>query len=253
MTVSVASPSDVSAMRELWRTAFGDSEQEINAFFERFDPTSYALVAKEGDVLCSMLFLLPADWHDGNKTQSIGYIYAGATHPSMRGKGYYKQLLEFARNYAIDCGMTALFLRPATKALESSYRRMGFTAPLTCDVYPSTVAPIEGMPLDAATYRRLRAKFLQERGISFADGNERFWEQVFVWCHAVETGNGIALYSDEEQHVQVWEWLSDEPIAALPNGVPATVRTVGETTVIGLLMPLSGTFPASGYFGYGLE
>lgn len=253
MTVSYAAPEDAAAIRLLWQSAFGDSPQEIEAFLERYDPTAYALVLKEKDELCSMLFLLPTWWREERHSRLIGYIYAGATAKQWQGKGCYKRLLMFARECAQTRGMAALALRPATAALEDSYRRMGFDVPLSCRETVVTLAPFQEKALDAATYRRLRTTFLEKRCAAFVDWDETCLAHALSWCRAVQTADGVMLYTKEDDEIIVWEYLSDKPLAAAPNGVKATVRTVGEQTVVGLLLPLDGAFLPHGYLGYGLE
>lgn len=252
MICGKATFADVRAIKTLWQIAFGDTEAEIDRFLRFFPAAEHALVLKEGDDLLSMLFLLPTSWCDGVTSRPIGYIYAGATMPSACGNGFYKRLLDYARDYARDHGMAALVLRPATAALEDSYRRMGFTVPLTCDE-TTTVMPLDAQPSDAASYVLCRRAQLQKQCVPFVDWDENTIAYAMTWCRVVCTANGAALYTDEDGIPTVWEWLFDTTSRTAQNGVSVTVRTPGTAKVIGLLAPLDGSFSAGGYLGYGLE
>jgi len=101
---------------QLWREAFGDSEEDIRFFLEN---TQHAqLVAHyEGDELAAMLLAVDCQLND----RRAKYIYAACTAKRFRGKGYMTQLLELCKkDFAIVC------LIPADDALAEYYRRRGF-------------------------------------------------------------------------------------------------------------------------------
>lgn len=234
-----ACPNDREALTSLWMQAFeGDTEQEINLFLDTFDYVKTAFVLCEDDRVCSMLFLLPITIENGASRFSAGYIYAGATHPDARGKGYYRRLLGYVGEIAGREGMTALVLRPATDALADSYRRMGFSRelygnarPLTWDDTAASTA------LSAQEYALQRRRRLRESGQAFVDWDDRTLAYALTWCEAQSTTSGQVMLLSRES-ARLWESL------------PAA-----QSAVTALLKPLTASFQTKTpiWFGYGLE
>ncbi len=232
VTCRRATASDRAAMKALWRLSFPeDADEDIELFFKTFQPAATAYVLCEADVVCSMLFLLPTAVQDGEYRFAAGYIYAGATHPDARGKGYYRRLLDFVTQTAKQEGTAALLLRPATASLADSYRRMGFSVPLYGNAHPRGDADVP-MTVDAGAYGMIRRDRL--RGQAFVDWDDRTIAYALSWCNAGADKTAAMLYDTET----VWESL------------PVKMQT--ETA---LLMPLTEIFRTTTpiWFGYGLE
>lgn len=251
---AAAAEADREQMLDLWRLSFSnDSDEDIALFFSMF--FQYAFVTRVDERVASMLFLLPTEVIYGNVRLSVGYIYAGATHPDYRANGLYRRLIQFVLSHARENGMKAVFLRPADEALSQSYRRMGFTVPMTCREYtasPSQTA--DGGDYEAALYRLKRRQRLDNMTLPYVDWSEGVLEYALSWCRAMGNENGIGLYADDGETPVFWEWLGDEP--SVPDGRTVTVRTVGTEKTIGLLYPFDDTIFAAMppiYMGYGLE
>ena len=93
-------PEEVLAQKALWKAAFGDEGRYIDWFYECCGASADVLEVVEEGRLASMLALLPQTLTlPGGGTASGWYIYALATDPGARSKGYGRQLLRFVDGY----------------------------------------------------------------------------------------------------------------------------------------------------------
>ena len=93
-------PEEVPAQKALWKAAFGDEDRYIDWFYECCGASADVLEVVEEGRLASMLALLPQTLTlPGGGTASGWYIYALATDPGARSKGYGRQLLRFVDGY----------------------------------------------------------------------------------------------------------------------------------------------------------
>ncbi len=118
---------DIPALRELWRLAFGDSEEYLDNFFKTYYRPERALAAKEDGTLCSM-----AVWFDtvfvvpGRGEYRAAYLYAVATRPERRGRGDSSRLLAWADGYFRSLGIPAVTTVPAEPSLHGFFGKNGF-------------------------------------------------------------------------------------------------------------------------------
>ncbi len=248
-----AGEQDRDAIKQLWQLSFeDDSADDTERFLQVFSLEENAFVLTWQERVQSMLFLLPTVIESGEERVTVGYIYAGATHPDARGKGFYRRLLGFAFEWAKQNGMAALLLRPATPTLEESYRRMGFTVPLYAAEYAVQATQcVKGTPLSAAEFAAKRRAILRGRGQAFVDWDDNTLEYVCSWCDAVAIDDhACALIAQDG--AMVWEYITSDSSVLLP--MDTTVRTFGDDTVLALMRPTSGWVPSKPiWFGYGME
>ena len=110
-------------VRTLWKEVFGDSEDFIEQFFGRYYSRENLLYIEENGTLQSMLHLVPFHY----KGSRIGVVYALATAPASRSKGYATLLLRRAVERATAEDYAAIALIPAEESLFAYYSRQGFT------------------------------------------------------------------------------------------------------------------------------
>ncbi len=157
------------ALLPLWQRCFpGDEEAETRALLDSLAPDGMCLYAEEnGTVVCQGILLLVAHGdHYGY------YLYALCTTPSKRRQGYMRALIEAAARLRDQNGLDFLMLIPATEALESYYRHLGFDVvlPLSADAtgracYLHLPATEEETPFDG-DYERLY--LLSDRRLSLS-------------------------------------------------------------------------------------
>jgi len=106
LTVRPSVPEDVPAQRELWKLAFGDSDQYIDNFYNTYYRPDRVVVLEEDGAVRSMTawfdtaFVLP-----GQGEYRAAYLYAVATHPACRGRGLAGALLAGADDYFRSLGI----------------------------------------------------------------------------------------------------------------------------------------------------
>ena len=118
--------------RPLWLACFDDaSEAELVRLLSTCPRDTRVLLAKEDGVAVAQGLLMPLTL-SGRRGY---YLYAIATHPSYRGRGYMHAFLTEAKKEALQNGLDFLLLIPATSALADAYRRAGFSQkwPLAAD------------------------------------------------------------------------------------------------------------------------
>lgn len=109
--------------KELWREAFGDSDEYIDYFISHYFCDKNMLSVENEDGLLSMLHIIPFSYCNFK----IGYIFAVATAPQARCRGYAAKLIEKAVYLAKETGYDALALIPADDKLYNYYTRFGFS------------------------------------------------------------------------------------------------------------------------------
>lgn len=113
-----------SAFR-LYKETFGSSEPFDSRLFDGFfDCCRYIT---EGDKVASMLFELPCVINTSAGPIDCRYIYAAATAPDCRRKGYMTRLLGESR-----AKKGAVILRPADPEAAEYYKKRGFL-PVTAE------------------------------------------------------------------------------------------------------------------------
>ena len=118
--------NDYQRVLEIWQTCFGDEESYVRFFWENCFPFCRGLVWEEDGQAVSMLFLLPCALVRKRLRLPAEYVYAVATLPEYRGRGYAAALAREAERIARGEGRSALCLRPADEGLYGYYAKLGY-------------------------------------------------------------------------------------------------------------------------------
>lgn len=122
--IQFADKTMVKQLKKIWKECFHDEDSYIDFFFREYFSDESTLVYLIDGKPVSMLTLMPARLHEKEELRNVYYIYAVATSPEARGKGYSSMLLD----YANEITSNATFLQPATKELEQFYERNGYSS-----------------------------------------------------------------------------------------------------------------------------
>lgn len=120
--VALQQTEDMRGIQEVWRICFGDEETFVHSFLARYYFKDNAFVHYEEGRVVSMAFCVPCVTELG----PTAYLYAIATLPEYRGRGYAASLVRQALASARQCGYTAAMLIPADSGLKDFYLRLGF-------------------------------------------------------------------------------------------------------------------------------
>lgn len=120
-------PHQAQAQKDLWQAAFGEDPRYISWFYECcWRPEDTLLLLEDGRVV-SMLALLPQTIHlPGGGTASAWYVYALATHPDVRSKGYGRQLLLYVDDFLKARGADCVTVVPAEASLFKFFGMVGY-------------------------------------------------------------------------------------------------------------------------------
>ena len=208
MNIDYPAPSQIPALRRLWKAAFGDSEEFLDLFFSRgFSPKRCRCLTIGGQTAAA-LYWFDAEY-DGQK---YAYLYAVATDPKHRGRGCCRTLMEDVKELLAGQGYAGLLLVPQDEALAAMYRRMGYT---DCTTVTEFAAPAEPTPLalrrlTPAEYAQVRRRLLPA-GSVLQEGDAL----AFLGGYALFfTGDGwAAAVSLEGPRLHCHELLGDPDIA----------------------------------------
>lgn len=163
-----AENADQPRLHWLWEQVFGDEPETVQAFFDRFPPESAGWVVRKGDAIAAAAYLLPGGWLlTETGMQAVGYVYAVATDPTQRGKGYAAQLLQAMMDFA-DQRSLLLYTRPAEESLFPWYAARMEACSVSCvqelefSAQPEAPA-LEIRSMEALEYQSLREALLSAK------------------------------------------------------------------------------------------
>lgn len=119
-------PHNVYAMKKMWQTSFGDTDEYINDFFERCFKPEQALVAYNDLKPVGMLFTLPVTLRMNDKDYNGFYLYAVCTKEDYRNKGVMTALERGAVQFAESKDLDFVSLVPQTQSLFGMYEKIGY-------------------------------------------------------------------------------------------------------------------------------
>lgn len=106
----------------LWRDVFGDSIEDIENFITQFYTPELAFTICDKNRVVSMLHIVPLT-HNNHK---IAYIYAVATAPEYRGRGFASSLINKAVQYIDSADFSYAMLIPSSAEASALYEKFGF-------------------------------------------------------------------------------------------------------------------------------
>lgn len=167
--VVFANETDTAAIAELWRVCFGDSPEYIEMYLSNRFETENMLVIHEDGRPVSMLSLLPVLVTVNGEKKAARYVYAVATLPEYRKRGYAAGLIK----YAFDKYEEPLILQPADDELRQYYGRLGFQEAFSqspCWVYNLCAQTLTGdddyklQSVSAKEYKEMRDLYFEKEG-----------------------------------------------------------------------------------------
>ena len=114
-------------LAELWREAFGDPPRVPRYFLNNCFSPRDCLVYRVGDEIAAAVYLLPASVLSGGTALRAHYIFAAATRPRFRSRGYMSSLMAYAAIAGADRGDRFSAVLPADEGLYRFYGKLGYT------------------------------------------------------------------------------------------------------------------------------
>ncbi len=125
-------PDDKPQLKGLWKLAFGDPDEYIDAFFGRFLIPGGCVVAETDGKVVSAMYIIGGQtaYPYRSNTLSAGYTYALATLPEYRGRGIGSAVYKAATDAALQTADAACVL-PAETGLYPFYEKASGAKPLS--------------------------------------------------------------------------------------------------------------------------
>lgn len=204
----IAETNDVNSIKELYTSIFKEKQEAVELFFERIFDTSFTYIAKDGEKLVSMLFMLPCSV---NGVKAC-YMFAVATDEKYRGQGTATALIDYAlKNTDAQLCLTL----PASESLYDFYEKNGFTA-LNVNTAQLTRAELSSLskpyPLTDPVvkgYCGIRSRILKE---NFLFWNNKFLDFAFDYyriygAKVFKSNFGYAVAYEEDGVCKVIEMI----------------------------------------------
>lgn len=148
--IRYAGRGDIPELKRLMNEIFGDSDSEMELYFDRLFFDDCALVYCDGGI-ASVVYLLPAAVFVDGVRHGARYIYAAATRADCRGMGYMSRLLDAAADECRRRGYDYLILLAADDGLTEFYGRRGYYRAFGCEERIYSVTDGGVLPTGAAT------------------------------------------------------------------------------------------------------
>jgi predicted N-acetyltransferase YhbS len=253
MIIEHPSVEKIHGLRGLWKEAFGDSDEFLDAFFERgySEERSFCALC-EGQVV-GALYWFDAEWEG----QPVAYLYAIATAESYRGRGICQALMRHTHARLKAQGYRAAILVPGSASLFSFYEKLGYRTVCTIGE-TEAIAGATGLSLKELSpeeYARERRSFLPWGGVLQEGATVSFLATSATFYR----GDGFLLTARvESEHLVGIELLGEKKMASAVVSAlgcrTGSFRTVGEDRPFAMLLPLSEEdFIQPSYFGLALD
>lgn len=206
-----ALPAEREQTHQLWQQVFGDEPQTQEVFYDLCAPQGPLVLVEEGQVAC-MLALTPVSLALPGHTPCPGtYLYALATRPDCRGKGYAAQLIHYAAQWTVDQGLDFVCTVPAQPSLFDFFGKNGFS-PAFYLLRTALPAPVCGPAtrISPEAYLSLREELLGGiPHIVHTPGQIAFEGQLHGTLYRLDLAHGpaCAVVEDWGDHVVVKELL----------------------------------------------
>lgn len=122
-----AGKGDADRQKKIWKLCFGDDDAYIDFYFaSRYKEDKTLLMLLNGQIV-SMLTIIPVEvvTADG-RTFPSAMLYAVATHPEYRGRGFASRLMDFCDRHLKQNRMEMSVIVPAEERLFDFYGKLGY-------------------------------------------------------------------------------------------------------------------------------
>ena len=193
--------SDFPQVLHIWQACFGDGEDYVQFFWKHGFPLCRGLLWEEDGQAVSMLFLLPGALAHNDTALPAEYVYAVATLPDYRGRGFAGALTERAASIARFEKKAALCLLPGSESLYAYYAKQGFTRAFARQDFQAGFAPPESPPMDPGFMRNpiIEEVIARKRGATWgALGYFAWGPPLLEYLHREHVNTGGQVYPDGE-------------------------------------------------------
>lgn len=155
--------SDIPALRNLWKQAFGDSDDFLDGFFATgYSPERCRCLKIQGQLGAAVY------WFDAScRGQRVAYLYALATESRLRNRGLAGALIKDTHEHLRMKGYQGAILVPGESGLRPFYQKLGYENCGGVEILSVQAGEIPGFvrEIETETYARLRRRYLPQGGV----------------------------------------------------------------------------------------
>ncbi len=252
MVIDYPRESQLPQLRQLWKIAFGDTDEFLDGFYETgFSPERCCCVT-EGDTVAAMLYWFDCEYAG----QKLAYLYAVATHPDYRNRGLCRKLMADTHAVLASQGYAGAILVPQQEPLRKMYASMGYAdcgavSEINC-VPAEKAVPLR--KIDGAEFAALRRQYLPKGGVIQEGEGIAFLERTYE----LYAGEDFLLTAFLEDGFLFGAELLGNRDAA-PGSLKALgclrgrFRTPGDTMPFAMFRPLAENAVPPTYFGLAFD
>lgn len=252
MRIDHPAPHHIPQQRQLWQTAFGDTDAFLDCFFRTAYSPRRCRCVLDGDAIAAILYWIDCTLED----QKLAYIYAVATRPDFRGRGLCRMLMADTHALLAAQGYTGAVLVPQKESLRKMYAGMGYHDVGSITSFSASAAePCTALrAVGPAEFAALRQNLLPEKAvIQEGEGLAFLAEQAQFYA-----GDNLLLAAYAENEILHGLELLGSPTAAA--GIlkalgfsRGTFRIPGGNTSFAMYCPLTASAAAPAYFGFAFD
>ena len=198
MRIEHPKAENLSSLKALWQEAFGDTEKDIDLFFQKAFDTERCLCILDNERAVAALYWFDCEY----KGEKAAYLYAIATLKSHRGRGLCRQLMDKTHDILKKSGYVCVILVPGEKSLFDFYVKMGYRV-FSCADEKYVIADDRKIPLkriESLEYGRIRRELLPTNGVVQEKENldylsvyaELYKGEDFL-CACVRNGDSVCI------------------------------------------------------------
>lgn len=253
MNIDAPLKNQIPQLRALWREAFDDTDEFLDAFGTTAFSTQRCLCVSMDNKIVAALYWFDCLYRD----KPVAYLYSVATAKAYRGQGICHSLMEYTHTHLTAQGYEGVILVPGNQNLFEFYHQMGYEPCSTIHEFDclSTAPQIPIRQIDKKEYATLRRQLLPKDGVLQEKENLDFLQtQVSFYAGSnfllaarmeKDTLYGIELLGEQTNAPGILHSLGYE------KGI---FRTPGGDLPFAMYLPLDGNqLPPPKYFGLAFD
>lgn len=252
MRIDHPAPHHMPQLRQLWKDAFGDTDAFLDSFYRTAYAPDHCRCVLSEDQVAAVLYWIDCRIDD----QALAYIYAVTTHPSHRGRGLCRQLMENTHELLRSRGYSGALLVPQQESLRQMYAGMGYEnagglAEFQCSAAETPISLRAVGPAEFAAQRRNLlpdgAVIQEGAGLAFLAEQLQFYAgDDFLLAAYAENGtlHGVELLGNRNAAPGILKTLG------LSNG---RFRIPGTERPFAMFHPLAADAKKPDYLGFAFD
>lgn len=245
--VVIAESEMRGALIDIWQVCFEEQPAPVRYFFDTYFEPQNCLVYEVSGKPVAMAHLLPAQIVYKDSLIQAHYIYAAATAPEHRSKGYMMALLSKAADLGAERGDMYSFLLPSQSDLYRYYGQLGYVPYFQTRFVSLSGSELRALAVGGQTstimFSHQQAELARNAHIASADGSVIWSERAISYAIGISKLYGGQLICSQASHQYAYA------LCSATDGDCCTVveMMADESTITDLLATILHQVPAQTY------